>query len=127
MQHGNRGRGMPWAVSVPRSSFPDRQPDHYVFPFEHCGAKGEEDLFGFTGGVIFYDTDPEAAPCVRLLKSWGDPKLLWHTPRSLQSRRRWEMWQCSKCLKRMAPQVGLEPTTLRLTAECSAIELLRSV
>jgi hypothetical protein len=25
-----------------------------------------------------------------------------------------------------APQVGLEPTTLRLTAGCSAIELLRS-
>src|SRR5579883_1458975 len=29
--------------------------------------------------------------------------------------------------KRLAPQVGLEPTTLRLTAGCSAIELLRSV
>jgi hypothetical protein len=29
--------------------------------------------------------------------------------------------------KFLAPQVGLEPTTLRLTAECSAIELLRSV
>ena len=28
--------------------------------------------------------------------------------------------------KKMAPQVGLEPTTLRLTAGCSAIELLRS-
>jgi hypothetical protein len=28
--------------------------------------------------------------------------------------------------KVMAPQVGLEPTTLRLTAECSAIELLRN-
>ena len=27
----------------------------------------------------------------------------------------------------MAPQVGLEPTTLRLTAECSAIELLRTM
>src|SRR5271168_5612052 len=27
----------------------------------------------------------------------------------------------------MAPQVGFEPTTLRLTAGCSAIELLRSV
>ena len=27
----------------------------------------------------------------------------------------------------LAPQVGLEPTTLRLTAECSAIELLRNV
>jgi hypothetical protein len=34
-------------------------------------------------------------------------------------------WFC-KCLKRLAPQVGLEPTTLRLTAGCSAIELLRS-
>jgi hypothetical protein len=33
----------------------------------------------------------------------------------------------SKCLKELAPQVGLEPTTLRLTAGCSAIELLRSV
>jgi hypothetical protein len=28
--------------------------------------------------------------------------------------------------KELAPQVGLEPTTLRLTAECSTIELLRS-
>ena len=27
--------------------------------------------------------------------------------------------------KAVAPQVGLEPTTLRLTAECSTIELLR--
>ena len=34
----------------------------------------------------------------------------------------WEVAQ-----KKMAPQVGLEPTTLRLTAGCSAIELLRSV
>src|ERR1700722_11694382 len=33
---------------------------------------------------------------------------------------------CSEELKEMAPQVGLEPTTLRLTAGCSAIELLRS-
>ena len=29
-------------------------------------------------------------------------------------------------LKRLAPQVGLEPTTLRLTAGCSTIELLRN-
>src|SRR5262249_4544262 len=28
--------------------------------------------------------------------------------------------------KEMAPQVGFEPTTLRLTAGCSAIELLRN-
>ena len=32
-----------------------------------------------------------------------------------------------KLLKILAPQVGLEPTTLRLTAECSAIELLRNI
>src|ERR1700686_1266368 len=31
-----------------------------------------------------------------------------------------------KSMKTLAPQVGLEPTTLRLTAECSTIELLRS-
>ncbi len=28
--------------------------------------------------------------------------------------------------KRVAPRVGLEPTTLRLTAECSTIELPRN-
>src|SRR5438093_13596493 len=39
-------------------------------------------------------------------------------------------WGTSKLPSRLkinkAPQVGLEPTTLRLTAGCSAIELLRS-
>src|SRR5664280_2103128 len=35
--------------------------------------------------------------------------------------------EASCLLHKMAPQVGLEPTTLRLTAGCSAIELLRSV
>ena len=32
-----------------------------------------------------------------------------------------------KIYRELAPQVGLEPTTLRLTAECSAIELLRNI
>src|SRR5262245_20406050 len=32
----------------------------------------------------------------------------------------------SNLKRNLAPQVGLEPTTLRLTAGCSAIELLRS-
>ena len=31
-----------------------------------------------------------------------------------------------KAFLKLAPEVGLEPTTLRLTAECSTIELLRS-
>ena len=39
--------------------------------------------------------------------------------------RRREFWGSQN--KIMAPQVGLEPTTLRLTAGCSAIELLRSI
>ena len=34
---------------------------------------------------------------------------------------------CSFDQASLAPQVGLEPTTLRLTAECSAIELLRNM
>src|SRR5579872_1903232 len=51
------------------------------------------------------------------------------------------LWECPTCwrravqsvtyvsgpdIKSLAPQVGFEPTTLRLTAECSTIELLRS-
>ena len=36
-----------------------------------------------------------------------------------------ERMLCNKTSALLAPQVGLEPTTLRLTAECSAIELLR--
>lgn len=38
--------------------FPNRQSTHYVFPFEKCGAKGELDSFGFTAGVVYYDTNP---------------------------------------------------------------------
>ena len=34
---------------------------------------------------------------------------------------------CNRLQGFLAPQVGLEPTTLRLTAECSAIELLRNM
>jgi hypothetical protein len=34
--------------------------------------------------------------------------------------------EIDKFLKKMAPQAGLEPATLRLTAGCSAIELLRN-
>jgi hypothetical protein len=33
---------------------------------------------------------------------------------------------CPRIRRRMAPQAGLEPATLRLTAGCSAIELLRN-
>lgn len=58
------GRGIPLNARILSllemwaSQFPDRQPSHYVFPYEKCGARGEEDAFGFTSGVIFYGTDP---------------------------------------------------------------------
>ncbi len=38
-----------------------------------------------------------------------------------------ELSSSRKLLIKLAPQVRLELTTLRLTAECSAIELLRNL
>ena len=40
------------------AQFPSHPPNHYVFLFEKYGAKGEEDNFGFTAGVVIYDADP---------------------------------------------------------------------
>jgi integrase len=40
------------------ANFPQRRQDHYVFPFERYGARGDEDTFGFTAGAVAYDTDP---------------------------------------------------------------------
>jgi integrase len=40
-----------------KTQFPNREPHHYVFPFERCGAKGESDSYGFTAQVVFYGTD----------------------------------------------------------------------
>jgi len=51
------------------AQFSNRQPIHYVFPFERCGAKGEENNFGFTAGVVFYGTDP--------MRPVGDWKEAW--------------------------------------------------
>jgi integrase len=51
------------------AQFPKRQSDHYVFPFEKCGAKGEEETFGFSGGMIIYSTDP-ARPIGDWKEAW---------------------------------------------------------
>ena len=40
--------------------------------------------------------------------------------------KRWREWNGKAESRSLAPQPGLEPGTLRLTAECSTIELLRS-
>ena len=46
---------------------------------------------------------------------------------SCQSERCLKWRRVCKCLKILAPQAGFEPATLRLTAGCSTIELLRNV
>jgi hypothetical protein len=48
----------------------------------------------------------------------GRPIRVLRAPRAGASRRRLG--------RRLAPQVGFEPTTLRLTAGCSTLELLRT-
>jgi integrase len=40
--------------------FPECKPNHFVFPFEKCGGRGKDKVFGFRGGVA-YGTDPTRA------------------------------------------------------------------
>src|SRR5262249_14596714 len=37
--------------------FPNRKPNHFVFPYEKYGGNGVDEKFGFNGGIA-YDTDP---------------------------------------------------------------------
>lgn len=53
--------------------FPARQAAHYVFPFEKCGAKGEENSFGFTAGAVVYNTD-SARPVGDWKEAWESAK-----------------------------------------------------
>lgn len=53
--------------------FPEREPDHHVFPFEKYGARGSEDSFGFTAGAPAYDTDP-TRPIGDWKKAWEKAK-----------------------------------------------------
>jgi len=51
------------------SRLPSRQPAHFVFASEKYGAAGQTDTFGFTAGLVIYDTDPT--------RSIGDWKEAW--------------------------------------------------
>ncbi len=62
--------------------FPNRQPEHYVFPLEKYWRAGSEGSFGFTGAVVF-NTDP----CQPI----GDVKEAWESAKKRTRRR------CSKC------------------------------
>src|SRR5579864_137295 len=62
--------------------FPNRKPEHFVFPLEKCRHSGSKDSFGFTGSVV-YDTDPTQAI--------GDVKEAWEGAKKRTRRR------CPKC------------------------------
>ena len=53
--------------------FPNRRPEHYVFPLERCGGAGKEDSFGFTAGTTVYQTDP-TRPIGDIKESWESAK-----------------------------------------------------
>jgi integrase len=49
--------------------FPDRQPEHFVFPSERIGGSGANDTFGFTVGAV-YESDP-TRPVGDIKTAWG--------------------------------------------------------
>jgi integrase len=55
------------------AQFPKRQSNHYVFPFEKCGANGKEETLGFAGGTVIYNTDP-ARPIGDWKEAWEKAK-----------------------------------------------------
>lgn len=52
--------------------FPDRKPEHYVFPLEKSSGAGQEDTFGFVGSKT-YDTDP-TQPIGDIKEAWEAAK-----------------------------------------------------
>ena len=56
------------ALTFWAQQFPDRLPEHYVFPHERYGATGAEEVFGFTGGTV-YETDLQR-PTGSIKRAW---------------------------------------------------------
>ena len=54
------------------AAFPNREPEHYVFPLEKCRQAGTDERFGFTGPVLF-DTDP-SKPIGDIKEAWEGAK-----------------------------------------------------
>ena len=60
------------ALTFWSQQFPNRKPEHYVFPLEKCRKAGVEDIFGFAGNVIF-ETDP-TQPIGDIKEAWEAAK-----------------------------------------------------
>jgi integrase len=54
-------------------NFPERKPNHYVFPAEQYGGKGKDEHFGFSGACV-YSTDP-TQPIGTWKEAWEAAKL----------------------------------------------------
>ena len=52
--------------------FPNRLPEHYVFPLEKCNRSGTEGSFGFSGAII-YETHP-SKPIGDIKEAWEGAK-----------------------------------------------------
>jgi len=67
-------------------SFPNREPDHYVFPHERYGASGTDEVFGFTAATI-YETDP-TRPTGAVKVAWEQARMRTrlHCPRCSSGR-----------------------------------------
>lgn len=60
------------ALTFWAQQFPNRSPEHYVFPMEKCSRAGTTDKFGFTGNFV-YNTDPRK-PIGDLKEAWEGAK-----------------------------------------------------
>jgi integrase len=60
------------ALTFWAQQFPNRKPEHYVFPLEKCNATGREETFGFSGAVV-YETDP-TQPIGDIKEAWEGAK-----------------------------------------------------
>ena len=92
--------------------FPDREPQHYVFPFEMSGGGGKRNVFGFVAACA-YETDP-ARPIGSWKKSWAAAckragiKARFHDTRHTAVTR---MLEAGHGLERVARIVGWCPST----------------
>src|ERR1039457_308115 len=101
--------------------------EQLVFP--HSPARGRsQQARGESGRTAAID--PALRGLVRRTGSSGNGWRYWgyHARRGKTHGRRCRQLKGPELSEKMklAPQVGFEPTTLRLTAECSTVELLRS-
>ena len=100
-----------------------------VQPLENSLASWQRANFMFRRGISQdFQGGIDRSPITnRRLKAKGHQNVWWPKHRFVSRVLQIRNGQHYRCpLRYLAPQVGLEPTTLRLTAECSAIELLRN-